>query len=104
MSPQPPATFAEHMRMVGWFTQDWDKQQAKLSREEAQHVRASVQVALRAVEEQPRLIRERDLAVRHATNGVYYTRRLREKLERQERLIRDLRAENRALRAEGEVS
>lgn len=89
-----PRTIAAHLEAAERFERAWSKEQAK---EKDAHARASVQVALRCIEERPRLMRERDQAVKHATIGVAYVARLREKLVRQERLIRELRDENRAL-------
>jgi hypothetical protein len=90
-----PQSSAEHADAIGRFSREWDREMAK---EKDRAMRASVQVALRAVEERPFLMQERDLAVKHAGNSVFYVRRLRAKLDAATARIRDLETENRALR------
>jgi hypothetical protein len=89
----PPSTFPEYLEARANFTEAWEREMEK---EKDRHARASVSVALRAVEERPYLMIERDRAVKHAKLSVYYVWRLRAKLERAEALIRELRAELRA--------
>lgn len=89
-----PQSTAEHAASLAHFEREWDREMAK---EKDRAMRGSVQVALRAVEERPYLMKERDLAVAHAKNSVFYVRRLRAKLVAAETLIRELRHENRAL-------
>lgn len=86
---------AEHVDARARFEREWEREMAK---EKDRSARASVQVALRAIEERPYLMRERDQAVKHATHHVFYVRRLREKLERAQARIRELELENRSLR------
>lgn len=84
----------ERAAALARFAREWDREMA----EETDRVaRVSVQVALRAVEERPYLLKERDLAIKHASNAVFYVRRLRARLDSATALIRDLRIENRAL-------
>lgn len=77
---QPP----ESLKAIERFERSWQ-------REEAAITMGNVATALRAIEERPMLMAERDRAVRHAQIAVRYVHVLRAKLHRAETTIRDLR-------------